>query len=210
MLESTELTRVIVSKLCHDLAGSIGAVANAIDFLDSENQDVQKKALDLISFSSNQAINDLTFFREIYGIFKDGEDVSLDEIKRLGDLFVKYKARVFIDFRVHSLQSQIAGDFGKLILCFLPIAVSALVGDGKVQVEIAETDNGAKASISVMGKVVKVDDDMNSILLGKAHNMVASASNAHHIYTRMLAMEMDVDLSITKATGSIEYVIVRM
>ena len=207
MSGSTELTRILVSKLCHDLSGSIGAAGNAVDFLESENPDVRQKALDLISFSVTQAISDLKFFREVYGVFKQGEDVSLDEIKRLSDFFVKHKGRIFVDFRVSNPDSQISGEFGRLILCFLPIAAGALVGDGKIKVEIASVNGGVKASICAIGKEVKVNNEISNIFFGRSHAINVSASNAHYIYTRMLMTDMDVEISINKSEDSVEYMI---
>jgi histidine phosphotransferase ChpT len=66
--KALDLVALICSKLCHDLAGAIGAVNNGAELLADEKDDVMREeAIGLIAQSAAEAARRLTFFRLALG-----------------------------------------------------------------------------------------------------------------------------------------------
>lgn len=61
------LSALLCSRLCHDLVGPISAISNGIEFLDDENAEMQRRARELLSESSEQMARRLQFFRIAFG-----------------------------------------------------------------------------------------------------------------------------------------------
>src|SRR3989344_2858247 len=82
-LKEVEFAELMCARFCHDLSGAIGAVSNSTDFLDSKNKDLRAKALELVKFSSNQAISRVNYFRRAYGFVPSTMDSNLMDVKFL-------------------------------------------------------------------------------------------------------------------------------
>lgn len=62
------LVAQLCSKLCHDLAGTIGAIANGAELLaDEDDADIREQALGLLAQSAEQAARRLKFYRIAFG-----------------------------------------------------------------------------------------------------------------------------------------------
>ena len=69
ILEDTALAALISSKICHDLAGQIGAINNGLELLEEENdEDTRYYALELIQNSAKAAWAQLDFNRLAFGV----------------------------------------------------------------------------------------------------------------------------------------------
>ena len=62
-----ELAALLSARLCHDLAGPVGAVNNGAELLSDGDADGMEDARDLISSCAGQAVRRLRFFRLAYG-----------------------------------------------------------------------------------------------------------------------------------------------
>src|SRR3546814_8272420 len=63
--EDLDLVALICSRLCHDLAGSIGAINNGIELLAEETDPAMRdEAIGLIAMSGGDAARRLAFFRQ--------------------------------------------------------------------------------------------------------------------------------------------------
>lgn len=65
---SLALVAQLCSKLCHDLAGVIGAIANGAELLeDEDDEEIRNQAVELLAQSAEQAGRRLRFFRIAFG-----------------------------------------------------------------------------------------------------------------------------------------------
>ncbi len=67
---------LMVTKLCHDLAGPLGGLANGLDYLeeslsDNTGGDMLAQSVDLLKLSAGEATARLKFFRQAYGVVGD-------------------------------------------------------------------------------------------------------------------------------------------
>jgi histidine phosphotransferase ChpT len=128
--EDFDLVALICSRLCHDLAGSIGAVNNGIELLAEEaDAAMRDEATGLIAQSGADAARRLAFFRLALGAAGNlDEPMALTEFVRVArDYFAGGKVAA-------SLPGEAVGilpkPLGKALLLLLSLAAQALVRGG--------------------------------------------------------------------------------
>ncbi|MEQ8347699.1 MAG: histidine phosphotransferase family protein [Sneathiellaceae bacterium] len=82
-MTSLKLAGLMCSRLCHDLAGPIGALQNGIELMaEDDDPDLQAQALDLVALASSQAGRKLRFYRLVFGAgLAGGEDLAVAECR---------------------------------------------------------------------------------------------------------------------------------
>lgn len=205
-----ELTQVLIAKFCHDLAGTMGAVGNAVEFLGEENEQMRKRATDLVATSAQHAIANLRFFREAYGISKNNGEANLDEIRELCSIFLECSNKINLDFQHkpgHQPEVFIGLGTGKLVLCVVSVAVTTLLRGGIVKVEIEKVSNGMRVIVSSIGSGLKINEVHHDILCGKVDHYSLSTLNVHYHYTRMLIEQLGAKLIIKTTADRVDYII---
>jgi histidine phosphotransferase ChpT len=71
------ISELLTARLCHELVGSITAVANGADFLCEAGLEVDQEALALIQESARRASSRLQFYRFAYGFSGHGRVTGL-------------------------------------------------------------------------------------------------------------------------------------
>ena len=90
MSKILDFSEMLLTKLCHDLAGALGAVDNGIEFLEmNANPDLKEKAMELVKDNSQEAVTKLKFYRFLYGVSKSDGEVDFKEVKILADNYFK-------------------------------------------------------------------------------------------------------------------------
>src|SRR5271169_5858455 len=84
-LSEIEFAALMVSRVCHDLVGPLGAVVNGLEVLEDERDATMRAdALRLVSTSANQALARIQFMRIAFGAAGSaGAELDLGEIGRL-------------------------------------------------------------------------------------------------------------------------------
>ncbi len=83
MLVDLKVAQFLCSRLCHDLAGPVGAVNAGLELLD-EGADDAAGALTLVAQSAREMTRRLTFFRTAFGLVAGaGGVIALDEARDL-------------------------------------------------------------------------------------------------------------------------------
>lgn len=97
ILEDTALAALISSKICHDLAGQIGAINNGLELLEEENdEDTRYYALELIQNSAKAAWAQLDFNRLAFGVASSlGAVVPLAHVEQVARRYVENGKRGF-------------------------------------------------------------------------------------------------------------------
>ncbi len=89
MLNSLKLCQALNEKICHDFAGSIGVIDNAIGLI--KTIEYQEKATKLVQDSINRFMSYLQFHRYVYSLPSEGNKIAIAEINRLSTDFLKSK-----------------------------------------------------------------------------------------------------------------------
>jgi histidine phosphotransferase ChpT len=85
-MPTLNLIGLLVSKVCHDLASPLGAMANGAELLAEESDaDMQKQAIELIGQSSGQASARMNLFRLAFGAAGGQTPVGMDRLREVAD-----------------------------------------------------------------------------------------------------------------------------
>ena len=82
-----EFAALLVSRVCHDLVGPLGAVVNGMEVLEDERDPAMRAdAIKLVTMSADQALARIQFMRIAFGAAGSaGAELDLGEIGRLVD-----------------------------------------------------------------------------------------------------------------------------
>lgn len=210
MLNRVELSQYIATKLCHDLAGSLGAISNGLDFITSDNEEMKERAIELIKTSSEQSVDRLVFFRQTYGIAKHDGEANLDELKKVASDYLK-ASKVTLDFHekyFHIPDIFISANLGKLILCLIHHAYLNLIHGGEIVV-VVEKNNKTKILISARGPSPKLDEEKDAILTKKSQTKELSTKNCISYFAESFADFLKVNITThTSEKDKIDYEII--
>ena len=128
-LEDTTLAALISSKICHDLAGQIGAINNGLELLEEENdEDTRYYALELIHNSAKAAWAQLDFHRLAFGASSSlGAVVPLGHVEQVARRYIENgKRRLHWQANVQDIDKENA----RLLLAVLSVALTSLPSGG--------------------------------------------------------------------------------
>jgi histidine phosphotransferase ChpT len=209
MIKDIELAQYLNAKFCHELAGTLGAISNGVEFLEESNDSMQQKAVELVKVSAKQAIGRLMFYRQAYGIAKSQGEADLREYKKLVNDFLE-STKVKLDFNekyMHVPNVFIDINTSKLLYCFIVISMGNLIHGGIIRLTVEAAGSGKKMIFSALGENLKNDEEKSSILKGKFENIIISTTNIHTYYTRQLAEKLNAKIAINVSDKQIDYII---
>ena len=156
LINEVNFTELMISRLCHDIAGPIGAINNASEFLQDEK--MRARAISLTCASSRQAFNRLQFFRYAYGGYVSSSDVSIEMLEDISKyLFEDSKSKVEWIASDKSVDPYIDHKIGKMTINMVLIANASLIYGGDVSVSISLENNIVTVKILASGSHVKLD-----------------------------------------------------
>jgi len=197
-----DLVALICSKLCHDLAGSVGAVNNGVELLAEETDPVMREeALRLVAQSARDAARRLAFFRLALGA-----SGGLDDAMPAAEL-VRVAADYFTGGRVTLLPPEgplpaaLPKPLGKALLLGLWAMAGALPRGGQVRL----VAGGDDWRIEAAGAMVRVPDALSAGLNAGAAALPDDPNAALARMARDLAMAAGhaVILEITETAASL-------
>jgi histidine phosphotransferase ChpT len=126
---STDLIALICSRLCHDLAGSIGAVNNGVELLAEETDAaMREEAIGLIAQSAHDAARRLAFFRLALGASGGLHDIMhLQDLARVAQA---YFTGGKLTLALPQQDAELSKPLGKALLLGLAQAGTALPRGG--------------------------------------------------------------------------------
>jgi hypothetical protein len=197
-----EITELLQTKFCHDMAGPIAALYNGMDFMFSEenrgefdiNDSMCHQAIELLYESSKQAMARLQTYRLAYGYVKVMNQSATHETIDILNRFFSENKSVSIqwapDFpeRINSVHRRILAN---LVLLSTKIAIyggktyiSNNVGGGKGQYLVRITTDKLKDSTTI-----------TNILSGDNSEQL-NVDNVYYYYLRDVAKDAQMKLKI--------------
>lgn len=198
MQKDMQFSELMCAKFCHDLSGSIGAVNNSIDFLQSKNEEMRTKALELVKFSAQQSVSRVSFFRRAYGFASHSADANLTDIKTLTEAFLD-DSRFEVKFKEPWDSISVTASLGKLVMNAIIILSGSVMGEGKFEISF-NNDNG-KVQIKVNATSVNISSELNAILRGDGGDLEKNARNIQYFYTYELAKTARYAIDIEESQG---------
>ncbi len=208
-LEDTTLAGLISSKICHDLAGQIGAINNGLELLEEENdEDTRYYALELIHNSAKAAWAQLDFNRLAFGVSSSlGAVVPLGHVEQVARRYVENGKR-----RLHWQANidEIEKDQARLLMTLLAVALTALPAGGDVYVGLTASKAGPRAAsrfklaIICRGRAARLQDGLAETLSSRGLKAIDNKLAVAY-YAARLAAAASMKISALKDADDVVF-----
>lgn len=174
-----ELARLMCTRLCHDLAGPVGAVAAGVELIGSDPEQVDEETLALIGDSSAAASRKLKFMRAALGVATGPSE----DIKGLLDGYLDATAsmggRVTVNWPASSdmsvLNERYGADANQAVINLCLLAIEAVPGCQSLSLAI----NTSQAPLTLV--VEAAGDPRRAFTLREDMQSAAHGTDAHPI-----------------------------
>lgn len=133
MINSTYISELIATRLSHDLIGTVGAVANAVELFDEDDlsKEEEKEVFSNLQFSSLTLSRRLKFFRLCFGL----SNVSVKDMDELKKVIEEYL--LTLGNPKHPISCELKIETPKVYKLVMPsvmMMADTLVKGGKIEV----------------------------------------------------------------------------
>ena len=196
-----EFSAFLVSRVCHDLVGPLGAVVNGLEVLEEETDSTMRAdALRLVAASAEQAAARLQFARIAFGAAGSaGAELDLTEVARVVAGLLR-GGKVELVWRAHAVNWP--KDWAKLVMNAALVAADCLPRGGKVVVEASNDASAPRFQIVATGQVARLSAEAEKALLGEPGGLVNGRSIQPYL-TYRLSRTLNAALTVTATGGEI-------
>ena len=201
MPKTLELSQAISTRLCHDLAGSVGTIDNCLSLFENSDKSISEKAKNLVEEESTKLISRLKVFRSAYGLGGEQEMSLVHLSKLLIDCFKNIEIKLNLHFEegIIYIESHLA----KATICLTSLAAENINSKGIIDLYINK-DIENPIQLQSDGYDLQLKTECIEILNGKANPSV-NVINCREHYINRLYTKKGYKLSVSKKGGSIKY-----
>jgi len=209
MVGTLEISELLMSKLCHDLAGPIGAVNNGVELLKDPRPDLHAESIELVETSASEAVARLLYFRHAYGPVRNSAGTAMATIKDLVHNFYKNKQITFIWPEMHGdadSMNLIKNDMAKLMLNIILIVAGGLIHGGNITIKIKNQRNNFGIKVRGEGRAVKLHEYLSAPLANNFKESEMDSRNVQACLTNMLAQRIGGKIKMETGDNFLEIV----
>lgn len=165
-MSGLKLAGLLCSRLCHDLAGPIGALQNSLELLaEDDDPALREQALDLVAMASSQASRKLRFFRLVFGAgLSGGQTLSSEDCRTALADFLD-GGRIAVQWDLPPADWSRA--HGRLLLALALLASHGLPRGGRILVGPSAGGGSDAASIAGEGVGARLDAAVLPLISGE-------------------------------------------
>ena len=196
---ATEISEQVLTRVCHDVIGNIGAVANAVELLEEGDLDFLDDIKSILKTSSGVLSARLKFFRLAFGL----SNANLTDMQ-----FINKTARDYLSTignRNFPIELNVVGYPEKLarpILLGIMIAADTMIKGGSITVE----EQGNQLYITAKGNVNPSADKIRALQEYIANDMPPQAQFAPVAYLKEILKNSGYSLDMHE-NGNLELII---
>src|ERR1700754_1036612 len=166
-MSEIEFAALLVSRVCHDLVGPLGAVVNGMEVLEDERDPAMRAdAIKLVTMSAEQALARIQFMRIAFGAAGSaGAELDLGEIGRLVQGLLD-DGKITLEWNVPRVYW--AKDWAKLLMNSTLLAADCLPRGGEVRVEAGADPAMPSFRINASGLNARITDEVGRSIRGEA------------------------------------------
>lgn len=208
-MDKLKLAELLVTKFCHDIAGAIGAINNAVEFLKEDDKYMQSKAFNLLEDSSKQSVAKLLFFRQAYGFTSNIGEANLSNLRNITNNFLLGSKHIlnWSDTNIYVQGAIISPAFAKLLLNIIYIAKQILIYGGNIEVMLNKTTDGKQCVVASSGNNFKIDKDLESLVMNPNANIEINNQNVHIFYIMELARSNNISIDIKQYEDRVDIIL---
>lgn len=202
-MNDLDFSAFLVSRVCHDLVGPLGAVVNGLEVLEDERDAAMRAdALKIVTSSAAQALARLQFMRIAFGAAGSaGAELDLSEVSRLIAGLLS-GGKVTLHWEAPHLNWP--KDWAKLVMNAAVIGADCLPRGGTLRIETSQDPAVMGFKIVATGQGARIVEDIDRVLRGEAGEH--DARGAQPALTARLAQGVNATLKMTAHEGQVEIV----
>ena len=195
-----EFAALLVSRVCHDLVGPLGAVVNGMEVLEDERDPAMRAdAIKLVTMSADQALARIQFMRIAFGAAGSAcAELDLGEIGRLMAGLLE-GGKVQLTWNVPRLYW--GKDWAKLLMNATLLAADCLPRGGMVTVDVG-ADAPPSFRIRAEGLNARITEDVDRAIKGEAPHV--DARHVQPFLAYKLSRSVNAQLTLHAADGAVE------
>jgi histidine phosphotransferase ChpT len=200
-----EFSAFLVSRVCHDLVGPLGAVVNGLEVLEDERDAAMRAdALKIVTSSASQALARLQFLRIAFGAAGSaGAELDLGEVGRLISGLLS-GGKVTLHWEAPHINWP--KDWAKLVMNAAVIAADCLPRGGTLRIETNQDQAVFGFKMVATGQNARIVEGIEKALRGEAAESSYDARGVQPFLTYKLAKGLNAGLTITASEGQVELV----
>jgi len=205
-VQDLRLCELLAARICHDLVGPVGAVANGVELMGEDGSGADAEVVRLVSGSARVASRRLQAFRVAFGSANTLPSTGwLGAVRELAQGLVEEgKARLEWPAPQPGLEAGADKRLAKLILNLVLIAFDSMLRGGTVRVEIAPSEKSTAIVVRGEGGQGRIVDEVRAGLEGVFDLSSATPKAAPAYLAASLARELGGVLAVS-ADGTPEF-----
>lgn len=193
------VVQLLCSRICHDLAGPVGAVSNGLELAREMAGNMDTEALDLVDMSAGQLFQRLRFFRVAFGLAL-GSVRTTAEAKELITPAVLGERCTFVWPGSETDAPLPVGDQGlKLMLNLSLLAGETLPRGGEVSATLTEQGETTTISMAASGQGARLEDEVRRALLLQSTAEEITPKSAPGLLAGVIAQSLGGEITVDEA-----------
>lgn len=198
--------QLLCSRLCHDLAGLVGAVNNGIELIEDIGGDPDAEAMGLVAASARELGRRLRYHRVAFGL-TPGTANSAGEVHELAKALLN-EGKIALDWTLSEADAgqRFSDSATKLLLNLILLGVEALPRGGAVAVRLEAANGDLKATVGAHGQGAQVSDTVRVAFDPKVPVDDVTARNVQGYFTGRLAENAGAKIRLENSdSGSVTF-----
>lgn len=211
-----DVTRLLSSRMCHDLVGPAGAVHNGIELVEEMGGDDAGDALKMVAASVDQMSARLGFFRMAFG--QGGLTGRKPPVVESHDLITNYLkgGRVNLEWPLDDklvMTLDVPSTVLKLLFNVVLVAIDTLPRGGIIGISLArmsadQGETGVGLAVKASGDGARMKDDLMlaiSTEASEAGNVDLTPHNVHGFFCQQLARELGSEVEVSSIENEVKF-----
>lgn len=202
-ISSTKLSELICTRMCHDIIGNIGAVANGVELLEEGDLDFLPDIKNILSTSSEVLSARLKFFRLAFGSSNSGLS-DFVSVKIIAENYLKTLGNRNNIINLDWSEQYSSEELNKVIILLLVVCGDCIAREGKITVSGNNQELFIKVNARTFAAQSRIDD-IAKIIEFPNYNIIAQYSPL--LYAIELLNNKSLKLGFVKSDEEIKFVI---
>lgn len=198
-MQDLRLCELLAARICHDLVGPVGAVANGVELMGEDGAGADAEVIRLISGSAQVASRRLQAFRVAFGSANTLPSAGwLGAVRELAlGLVEEGKSTVEWPAVVSNVEAVSDKRLAKILLNLVMIALDSMIRPGVIRVGVTNIDRSVSIVVNGIGGQGRIPDEVRAGLEGVFDLAKATPKAAPAYLTASLARELGGVLAVS-------------
>ena len=198
-MQDLRFCELLAARICHDLVGPIGAVANGVELLGDDGSGADAEVVGLIAGSAKVASRRLQAFRVAFGSANTLPSTGWGNAVRDLAIGLVEEGKATLDWQNMPPDVEVASDkrLAKVLLNLVIIALDSMIRGGTIRVDAAAEQKGIAVTIRASGGQGKIPDEVRGGLEGVFDLAKATPKAAPAYLVAFLVKELGGTLAVS-------------